>query len=149
MTGGAGARILAFIAGATVSAAVIAGIVILGSPKRQRQLRLDERRVEDLIDIQRDVNFYWQRHKALPPDLLTLSREPGHGAPRVDPERGNPYELEITGAESFRLCAVFTFDSSEVPEQTRYFSKESWTHGVGRQCFDLSIPPRSRDDSAR
>jgi hypothetical protein len=149
MTGGGGARILAFIVGATVLAAVVAGIVILGSPKRQRQLKLDERRIEDLIDIQRDVNFYWQRHKALPPDLVTLSGEPGHGPPLKDPERGNPYELEITGAESCRLCAVFAFDSSEAPEPSRYYSTESWTHGAGRHCFDLSISPRSGDDNAR
>ena len=141
MTRGGGARILAYIVGATVLAAVIAGIVILGPPKRQRQLRLDERRVKDLIGIQGDVNNYWQRHKALPPDLVTLSREPGHRPPPTDPERGMEYEFEITGAESFRLCAVFTFDSSEAPEPGRYFSTESWAHGAGRHCFDVSISP--------
>ena len=149
MTPERGVRTLAYAVAATVLAAVVAALVILGTPKRQRQIKLDERRVDDLINIQREVNSYWNRHKALPSDLAAISGEPGSRIDGKDPERGTPYEFEATGLDSFRLCATFTFDSSEEPQPPRYISTESWSHGAGRQCFDLNIPSKARDDSGR
>ena len=149
MTSGWGVRILVLVAIATVILAVVVAIFILGPPKRQRQIKLDERRIGDLIELQWEVNSYWKRHKALPPDILTLSREPGFRPPVVDPERGNPYEFETSGVDSFRLCAVFDFDSAEEAQPRSYYSTERWSHGAGRQCFDLKIPRSSRDDNVK
>ncbi len=71
MTSGWGVRILASIVTATVVAALVAAIILMGPPSRHREHRLDERRVQDLMGIQRMADVYWERHKSLPPDLVT------------------------------------------------------------------------------
>lgn len=145
MTSGWGVRILGSIVIATVIAAVAGALIILGPPKVQRQHKFDERRIQDLMSIENTVNSFWVRHKALPPDILTLSREPGFSLPMTDPERGNPYVFEVTGLDSFRLCAEFSFDSAETPQTWNYLSTGHWAHGAGRQCFDLAIKRNARD----
>jgi type II secretory pathway pseudopilin PulG len=134
-----GVRLLTSIVIATVIAAVIAAMIVIGPPSRQRNLKLDQRRIQDLRDIERATNTYWQRRKTLPPDLATLSREPGLRPPMADPERGSPYEFKVTGVGSFHVCAVFSLDSEDDSNSWSYSHTGSWAHGAGRQCFELSI----------
>jgi hypothetical protein len=138
MTSVSGTRILALAVTTIVVGTVITAIVLLDPPGVQRQRKMDERRVEDLMSLQRTTEEYWTRHKALPPDLATLSKEPGLRVPEADPETGSPYVFEITGPKSYRLCAVFARDSAE-RGSTRYYSVK-WAHAAGRHCFDLTIP---------
>lgn len=135
-----GVRILVAVVTATVAAAVVAAVILLGPPSRQREQRIDARRVQDLMEVEQMVTTYWGRHKSLPPDMVTLSREPGFRTPN-DPERNTPYELAITGSNAYRLCAVFARDSSEEPPSWNgYGGRIAWAHGSGRQCFDLKPP---------
>ena len=96
-----------------VVGAVITAIALLDPPGVQRQRKMDERRIEDLMSIQRATEEYWTRHKALPPDLATLGKEPGLLVPANDPETGTPYVYEVTGPKSYRLCAVFARTTAE------------------------------------
>ena len=134
-----GVRILGSVVIAAVIAALVAAMVILGPPSQQRKRKLDQRRIQDLMNIEQTVNSYWQRHKTLPPDLVTLSHEPGFRPPMADPERGSAYEFKATGTDSFRLCAEFSFDSTEDPPPRYYSSNGPWSHSAGRQCFELRI----------
>jgi hypothetical protein len=136
MTSTRGDRILAGVVTTIVVGAVITAVVLLDPPLVQRQL--DERRVEDLMSIQRAAEVYWARHKALPPDLAALGREPGLEVPAKDPETGAAYVYERTGARPYRLCAVFGRSTAERGAIPGYLVK--WSHGSGRHCFDLSIP---------
>ena len=77
MTSTRGDRILAAVVTAIVVGAVITAIVMLDPPGVQRQRKMDARRIEDLMSIQRAAEEYWARHKALAPDLATLGKEPG------------------------------------------------------------------------
>jgi hypothetical protein len=61
--------------------------------------------------------------------LGELSREGGISIVANDPS-GAPYEYEITGSETFRLCATFQRSSAE---QGR--GADFWSHDAGRQCF--------------
>ena len=142
MTRTAGARLLGSIAAAIVALAVVAAVAVLGPPSEQRKRRLDERRVDDLRKIETIVDTYWQRYERLPQDLDALARElQGLRTPRLDPERGTPYEFAITGPDSFRVCAEFTGES-EVERAGLSPAGASWAHGPGRQCFDLKVKPR-------
>jgi hypothetical protein len=140
MTSVWGIRILVSAVVAAVVAAIVVAIAILGSPSVQRKRKLDQRRVQDLITIEGDMSAYWHRHDTLPPDLVTLTHE-GFRTPTSDPERGNPYGFTITGTDSYRLCADFSFDSKEDPQPWYYSPRgeRSWAHGQGRQCFDLTV----------
>ena len=139
MTSASVQKTLAFLVSAVVVCAVVTAI-LLDPPGVQRQRRMDGRRIEDLLSMERAAEEYWNRHKVLPPDLAALAKEPGLRVPEADPETGSPYVYEVTGPKSYRLCAVFGRDSSE-GASVPYFSMKR-AHGAGRHCFDLTIPEK-------
>lgn len=142
----------------TVILIVIAGIVsaffVVGTPQSQRLVRLDERRVSDLQNIQWQVVNYWQRKEALPADLASLVDSIGGFVVPVDPMIGKHYEYKVIGGLEFELCAVFnTSNSGELidnqgltkPVPAReYIGGELsnvWNHGEGKVCFNRVIDP--------
>jgi hypothetical protein len=133
-----GDKILAAAVTTIVVGAVVTAIILLDPPGVQRQRKMDARRIEDLMSIQRAAEEYWIRHKALPPDLATLGKEPGLVVPTNDPETGAAYVYEVTGPKSYRLCAVFARTTAEGATIPSYLIQ--WAHGAGRHCFDLKIP---------
>ena len=56
----------------------------------------------------------------------------------ADPATGAPYEFAATGADRYRLCAVFATDTAQ-----RRFAPDAddWIHAAGRGCFDRRIEP--------
>jgi hypothetical protein len=149
MSKGSVGRWLAVAAGVVVVATVVAAIVVMGSPSAQRTAKLDDRRVRDLDRIVDVIGHYVEREHSLPPDLATLAREPGRRLAIVDPVDGSPYGYEITGARTFRLCAVFATDTAKSPEGSERRRGDAWNHGTGRQCFDRKIKGRSNDGEVK
>jgi hypothetical protein len=124
-----------------VVAAVAGGLILLGSPAKERMRRLDERRVNDLQAISSRVNLYWTRHKSLPSSLLELSREPGIAVNTTDPETGQPFEYKAVNDKNYDLCAQFDHDMAEDQDT---LIKDFWTHGSGRQCFHFRVTETKR-----
>ena len=137
----------------------------MGSPAKQRSLRLDDRRVNDLQSIQYQVINYWQQKEKLPATLNDLVNPlTGYSLP-VEPEfeKGNVYEYAVKGPLKFELCATFSqpmpkgwreYNYGGVSPMMPYYEKdisvssypypngganESWTHEVGRTCFLRTI----------
>lgn len=130
-----------------VLAALVWGFAVLGSPSAQRDLRFDERRVNDLQSIQWQVIDYWQGKEALPATLDTLS-DPVRGfRVPVDPETDEAYAYRVTGARSFELCATFArvLGEKESASLARDYygpsAEWSWAHDVGEACFERTIDP--------
>ncbi|MCK4356475.1 hypothetical protein KAW44_05270 [Candidatus Bipolaricaulota bacterium] len=117
-----------------VLAVVIVGVILLDSPAEVRARRLDERRVDDLRDIARRLDFYWTREGTLPSSLEDLANEPGVFIELYDPETGQPYEYRVLGSNAYELCAEFARDTAE--GQGRPY-RDYWPHGQGRHCFEL------------
>lgn len=139
MSAGNGGRWIAVAAGVVVVATVVAAIVVMGSPSAQRAAKLDGRRARDLDRIVDVIGHYVARERSLPPDLATLAREPGRRLAIVDPVDGSPYAYEITGARTFRLCAVFVTDTAKSMAGNERRGGDEWHHGAGRQCFDRKV----------
>lgn len=139
----------AVVAIGVVVGTVIAAVVVLGPPSKQRQRRLDVRRTQDLAAIAFAVDQYWDRRKELPKSLDTLVSD--HHLPQVphDPETDAPYQFTVMPPTAFRLCATFAQLSdqddgrSEIAEYSGYVGQRSWHHGVGPTCFDLVVHDRS------
>lgn len=137
--------------------------VVMGSPAKQRALRLDERRITDLQSIQYQVINYWQQKEKLPDSISDISNPmTGYSIP-VDPEFEKGYKYEYTTKEnlSFELCAIFAEDMPKgwqeyknggvMPAFSRETSdvavaypyqggvNESWDHSIGRTCFTRTI----------
>ena len=138
---------------------------IMGSPKTQRVLKLDDRRVTDLQNIQYQIINYWQQKEKLPEKLVDLANPLSGSVLPVDPEfeKGYTYEYIVKDALSFELCATFGLPISK--GWVEYSSggvmpmyetgidvavssypypgvggvNESWDHEAGRTCFTRTI----------
>ncbi|MDP2695837.1 MAG: hypothetical protein Q8O87_01130 [bacterium] len=133
-----------------VSAAVIAGFFIVGSPAEGRLHKLDDRRVQDLQFIQNEIVNYWSNKERLPQSFYDLEADTLRGVVvPSDPETGELYIYEIKDADKleFSLCAVFarpSLDADPLVKPTHqrgdyYSSQQNWQHDVGAVCFDRSI----------
>ena len=146
--------------------AICYSFVIMGSPSKQRSLRLDDKRVADLQSMQYQVINYWQQKEKLPENLEVLANPlTGYSLP-MPPlfEKGEKYEYKVKSKLTFELCAEFALpmpkgwqeysggdirpmplglsvkDSSvSYPVPGGYGSNESWDHQAGRTCFERTI----------
>lgn len=132
--GGSG-RWLLLATAVVVVAVVIAAVAIIGPPAKQREARLDARRVQDLGRIESAIARHAGQHGTLPADLPGLASRPGQRISTADPVDGTPYDYRITGPLTYRLCATFSTDTAD-PRATTDRVPDEWSHGAGRQCFE-------------
>jgi len=144
------AKPFVWCAGVLVLVAVVGAFFIIGSPQTARLMEFDQRKINDLQNIQGQIVNYWQSKEKLPATLSDLE-DPisGFKAP-VDPQSGAAYEYNVKNATSlsFELCAVFNKPyraQTDLPIPRL----ENWNHGEGRVCFQRTIdkqlyPPFSK-----
>jgi hypothetical protein len=118
----------------TAAAAVIAGVMVAGSPVEGRMQRLDGVRARDLQSIATAVDVFWQRQERLPDSLGELVTDPRAQVSIKDPETEQEYEYRVTGDDGYELCAVFALASTTDNRARDAF----WLHDAGRYCFALS-----------
>jgi hypothetical protein len=148
-----------------VLAAIIWSFTVMGGPGSQRDLRIDQRRIEDLQNIQYQVINYWQQKEKLPATLDELKNPISSYMVPQDPEfeKGMVYEYKKIDDKKFQLCATFTLP---LPKGWVEYSKggygggimpmrdiavssmpypggmnDSWDHKEGYTCFDREIDP--------
>ncbi len=137
-----------------VTAAIVAGFFIVGSPNYARLLQQDSQRVSDLQMIQSELLNFWLNKARLPKTLTELNDDiRGFRVPQ-DPVTGETYVYKTTGTQSFKLCAVFakpSMGTATVPDITGRvkpmapayyptpYGQESWQHAEGNVCFDRKI----------
>jgi hypothetical protein len=153
-----------------VSIILVIGLIslsfaVMGSPQKQRALRFDQRRVEDLQNIQYQIINYWQQKEKLPAVISDVANPlSGYSIP-VDPEleKGNKYEYAPKDKLSFELCATFGEEMPKGWQESNYGggipmmasqvkdisvssypyygggANDSWDHKVGRTCFTRTI----------
>jgi hypothetical protein len=152
----AGPNLFIVGAGAVVTAALVAGLVTVGTPDTARKLRFDQMRLTALINLSNRVGIYFRSHGALPATLQAAATD-GWLIYNHDPQTGKSYEYIVKDKNAYALCAVFTLPSSEqddLPPQA--FAAVSvvgaeatgapnrWDHAAGRQCFDFVAEGRTR-----
>lgn len=130
-------RWIAVAASVVVVAAIVAAIAVMGSPSRQRLMRLDERRVDALGNIANQLDAWRNEHGRLPGSLAELAAAPGVRVPQ-DPASGRPYGYEVLGATEYRLCAQFDTDTAAGTDPQPWL-RAAWAHGTGRQCFKRRV----------
>lgn len=133
MKAGRGAVLLG-LALVAATAAVIAGIVIAGTPAEGRRTRLDDVRAGDLRGLVASIDSFWARHERLPGSLRELASDTRSALAVTDPDSGEEYEYRILGERSYELCAVFARSATPQRRAPEPFA----VHYVGRNCFPLS-----------
>lgn len=138
---------------------------VMGSPAKQRLLRLDDKRVNDLQSIQYQVINYWQQKERLPENLALLSNPMTGFSLPVPPNfsKGEKYEYTIKDDKklTFLLCAEFSLPMPKGWQESRDYYvggvmpipekistdvaypfggvNDSWNHETGRTCFERTI----------
>lgn len=139
------ARMVGYGAALVVIASIAAGFFIMGSPAQVRLYRFDEQKITELQNIQWQIVEYYRSKQSLPGTLADLE-DPisGFMVPK-DPQSGAAYGYEVTGENSFWLCAEFNMVStrvdSNVARPIMIGGEENWQHGTGKECFKREIDP--------
>lgn len=127
-----------------VVGAVVWGVALVGSPGTARLQRFDQRRLEDLQTIFREVqslcrdpDIKHELKRALPEtldELASLARS--ERISRTDPETRQRYAYTVKGPTTYELCATFSLERDSDVEVF-------WNHPAGRHCFtvDALDPP--------
>jgi len=147
---------------------IVFSFCIMGSPAKQRALRFDDKRIQDLQSIQWQVISFWQQKEKVPENLKDLSDPILNDMIPVDPEfeKGYTYEYTKKSAMTFELCATFSlpmpegwqeygkgsapvFDVGGIAEDGQDIAVssypysggvgDSWKHDAGRTCFERTI----------
>jgi hypothetical protein len=124
--------------------AVVWGVVVVGTPGTARLQRVDERRLDDLQTIFREVqslcrdpDIKHELKRALPvtlDELAALARS--ERISLTDPETRQRYEYTVKDGTTYDLCATFSLERDSDVEVF-------WNHPSGRHCFtvDALDPP--------
>ena len=126
----AGGRLATWTMAALGVTAVVAGLVVLGSPADARRQRIDEHRVSDLQRLSSAIDVQWNRTGQLPENAAAIGTPNGPALPRQDPATGAGYEYHVIAAAQYELCATFDAASEDAPG--------FWSHGPGRMCFTVT-----------
>lgn len=147
-----------------VLVAIVWSFSVMGGPGSQRDLRLDQRRIEDLQSIQWQVISFWQQKEKLPESLEEFKNPISSFMVPQDPEfeKGMTYEYKKLEDKKFELCATFAAPLPKgwvengkggfgevMPMRDIAVSSmpypggmnESWDHQEGRTCFERTIDP--------
>jgi len=128
-------RLAALASSITVIGAVLVGLYFSGSPAEQRLLRIDERRVQDLIGISQAKNGYWERFDRLPENLQILVDGQRMRSFPSDPETGASYIFQSLDDYSYRLCVEFSVST------TALNANDFWAHEADFHCFEFEFDP--------
>jgi Domain of unknown function (DUF5671) len=122
--------IMALVSAVTVLVMVVLGFSYLGAPKKQRTLRADNKRVQDLYQLSNQINAHWNSssHK-LPEHLDELS-----GVVLADPITRVAYGFHVKEGSQYELCATFSMENRGKDEIS---TRSQWSHPPGNHCFAL------------
>lgn len=144
--------VLAWVGAIIVLASIVGGFLIVGSPTKQRAVRFDNQRVNDLQSIQYQIVSYWQSKSKLPATLSALNDPLAGTTVSVDPENQTEYGYSIKSDKSFELCATFSLTSEDARGKGSYgyntiyqvypgMAQDTWKYTAGRSCFTRTIDP--------
>ena len=105
-------RVFPYVVGTAIAVAIVAGLVLVGSPSAQRMRRLDQIRVGDLRQLSDAVGTYFGREGMLPRSVDALAAAPNASfRTTMDPATSEPYSYRAIDESRYELCA--TFDAAD------------------------------------
>jgi len=133
------AKIVVVISAVLIAATLIIGFTMVETPSTAQAKAYDNRRLEDLNQIQGTVDSYYSTFNKLPTSLdalTTISRVP------ADPKTNQPYTYQIITKTSYKLCAVF--ETTNKNTETNQITKPDYgvgffEHTTGENCYALLV----------
>lgn len=135
------------VAATLIVVATLAGALwVMDSPSKQRDRRIDERRVSELLSITGAIDEWARLKGRMPASLVDLSAQPGSSLVIVDPVDGKHYAYEVVSIFNYKLCATFATSTSDRGRDTNRYRayNDEWMHPAGRHCFDQTLGPMAK-----
>jgi hypothetical protein len=144
-------RALSVFSGLLMLGTIVGAFFIMGSPKQQRLLRLDQQRSTQLTQIRSAIDTFYQTHQGTLPESLAQLKDPAVNGTMdfsylitTDPETNIPFEYHQKGPLSFELCATFsTAVDEKQARSTGYYYDLFSRHPAGRFCMTVGEIPYS------
>jgi hypothetical protein len=148
-------KITRILAGVLLFGVVGLSLYIVGSPLKNRELRIDQERLENAHIVSEAVEVFYAKRNRLPESLQELYNFsdllPTFNGQRysylyrelADISESEFFDIEykILEKHSYSLCSTFFHPSSERDAyRNRWENKKSsqWSHPAGHHCFTLS-----------
>lgn len=130
-------RILA-IAGAIAALAAVSVSIYLNPPSAVKAHALDQERLQGLQQIDFAIKGYYRAHQVLPDRLNVIENMNGLSSRSnwSDPVTHLPYEYDVIGKTTYRLCGDFSADSGK--DESPYFAAFR-KHHKGHDCFQQDV----------
>ena len=126
------------IAGAIAAVIAVSVSIYLNPPSAVKAHELDRERLQSLQQIDFAIKNYYHNHQALPDRLDAVESTGGFAGQSnwSDPVTNLPYEYDVLGKTTYRLCAGFSADSEQ--GENRYFVGFH-KHHKGHDCFQQEV----------
>lgn len=127
-------RIFSIATVVVVAAGLVLAFMYIGSPGYERQVALDRKRLQDLIETSTSLHERYGVNpdlpKRLPPNIE-----------RSDPLTQRPYEYHRLTPKTYMLCAVFALPMQRDNENDVLgpVDSRSWHHNAGHSCYRLDV----------
>ena len=128
-------KALAGVAGAIMLVSFVGAFFIVDSPLESRTRSYDNRRANDLTNIRYAVDGHYWEKSVLPASLEEIKNTSQPGLSVADPKTGAPYEYQVTGENTYQICATFETSNKNLPEGNREIYA-SVAYDPGRNCYD-------------
>jgi hypothetical protein len=142
-------RYILWSAVVVVVLSLLSGFVAVGSPMQQRDIKNDNIRISDLLQIKDAATTYWRAKSVLPESMKDLysADNARFGEEPKDPVTGASYEYTKKDELNFEVCASFTRSAEKDVAVNTYYRPglvaadggSIYHHGAGRQCYQYSI----------
>lgn len=143
-------KISAIVFSICILISIVSGFYILGSPRTQRLLNYDNKKVNDLISIDQQVIYFYQNNLKIPSDIMELSNINGYYFLPKDTQNNKDYVYKIKNKTEYSLCADFNldiesrgkvfYDNSKFAVYETSYQNNNWNYKKGEYCFERKIP---------
>lgn len=129
---------------------IVFGFLTIGSPKTQRLLNYDNKKINDLISIDQQITYFYQNNLKIPQNLSELNNLGGYYYPPKDNQYNIDYSYKPKNKTEYSLCANFNLDIDSrdkifydrvkmAPYELSY-QDNNWNYKKGEYCFERKIP---------
>lgn len=142
-------RLIALVLGTVGVVTAVCGLILGGNPATARREQRDQRRAEQLSQVNNLINNEYALTMAIPTSTEAYRT--------LIETRGMPNDssfLEIPdyrflGSDSYELCTTFEAETGLSRVKTTPLpppgiqaeeSPQFWTHGTGRTCYSVRVP---------
>lgn len=145
-----GFRIFVMFIITMVTSAIVTGLILSGSPEKERSRQFDAARVSDLQQITFALDAYFNYQNRLPSTLEELLARRDYPISSIlDPRSRNPYEFTVIDVDTYKLCATFEaqsntgVDTKYAPARPKAYpgftTEDFWFHGSGHLCYTIDV----------